>query len=113
MGALHDLHAAGDPALMAWLDQAAPHLSLIIGLLENILDPQTVILGGKMPRAILDDLIGRLAIPTSVANRRNRALPRVQRGQTGQESAAIGAAALPFFNAITPQLHQTEDQSTR
>jgi predicted NBD/HSP70 family sugar kinase len=111
--ALHDLHAAGDPALMAWLDQAAPHLSLMIGLLENIFDPQTVILGGKMPRAILDDLIGRLAIPTSVANRRNRALPRVQRGQTGQESAAIGAAALPFFNAITPQLHQTEDQSTR
>lgn len=110
--ALLRLYTAADPALDAWLDQAAPHLSWIIGLLENIFDPQTVILGGKMPQAILDDLIARLAIPTSVANRRDRALPRVQRGQTGRESAALGAAALPFFNAITPQLHQNADQAS-
>ena len=104
------LHAAADPALIAWLDRAAPHLSAMIGLLENIFDPQTVILGGKMPQPILSDLIARLTIPTSVANRHDRALPRVQCGQTGEESAAIGAAALPFFNAITPQLHQTDGQ---
>lgn len=102
------LHAVRDPALMSWLDQAAPHLSWIIGLLENILDPRTVILGGKMPRPILEDLVSRLAIPTSVANRRDRFLPRVQCGHTGQESAALGAAALPFFDVITPQLDQTE-----
>lgn len=100
--ALLRLYTAADPALVAWLEQAAPHLSWIIGLLENIFDPQTVILGGKMPQAILDDLIARLAIPTTVASRRDRALPRVQRGQIGEETAAYGAAALPFFNAITP-----------
>ena len=110
--ALLRMHADRDPALLTWLDRAAPLLSWMIGLLENIFDPQTVILGGKMPQPLLDDLIARLAIPTSVANRRDRALPRVQRGQTGEDSAALGAAALPFFNAITPQLHQTEDQVT-
>lgn len=109
--ALLQLHAAQDPMLLAWLDRAAPHLSWMIGLLENIFDPQTVILGGKMPLPVLDDLISRLAIPTSVANRRDRLLARVQSGQTGEESAALGAAALPFFNAITPQLHQNEDQA--
>ena len=103
--ALLRLHAAGDASLLAWLDRAAPRLSWVIGLLENVFDPQTVILGGKMPRPILDALIARLEIPASVANRRDRALPRVQRGQTGEESAALGAAALPFFDAITPQLH--------
>lgn len=106
------LYARKDPEIMAWLDQAARHLSRIISLLENIFDPQTMILGGKMPEAILDGLIARLDIATSVANRRNRALPRVQRGQTSEDSAALGAAALPFFNAITPQLHISEDQAS-
>lgn len=108
---LQRLHAARDPAILAWLDQAAPHLARIISLLENIFDPQTMILGGKMPEAILDDLIARLDIPTSVANRRLRTLPRVQLGQSNENSAALGAAALPFFNAITPQLHLSQDQA--
>ena len=109
--ALLKSHAEADPKIVAWLDQAAPHLAGIISLLENIFDPQTMILGGKMPEPILDDLIARLDIPTSVANRRLRALPRVQRGQTSEDSAALGAAALPFFNAITPQLHLTQDST--
>ena len=110
--ALVQRHANQDPLIIAWLDQAAPHLSRVISLLENIFDPQTMILGGKMPKPILNDLIARLDIPTSVANRRNRSLPRVQHGLTSEESAALGAAALPFFNAITPQLHLSEDQAS-
>ncbi|MNL65889.1 hypothetical protein D3C87_1902840 [compost metagenome] len=43
-------------------------------------------------------------LPTSVAGRRTRALPRVMRGQTGQFTAALGAAALPLFDIITPKL---------
>lgn len=110
--ALLDHYARQDSDMTAWLDRAARHLSQMINLLENIFDPQTMILGGKMPEAILDGLIARLDITTSVANRRNRALPRVQRGQTSEDSAALGAAALPFFNAITPQLHISEDQAS-
>lgn len=99
---------AGDPAIETWLAGAAPHLATMIGLIENIFDPQTVILGGKLPGRLLDDLVARLDIPPSVANRPARVLPRVQRGQAGQGSAALGAAALPFFNAITPQLDLAE-----
>lgn len=43
-------------------------------------------------------------LPVSVASRRTRALPRVIRGQTGQLTAALGAAALPLFEAVTPKL---------
>lgn len=98
------LHRAGDPRLAGWIDTAARHLSAMIGLIENIFDPQTVILAGKIPGPVLDDLIARLSLPASVANRRGRSLPRVQRGQTGAGSAALGAAALPLFNAIAPQV---------
>ncbi|GGA98418.1 sugar kinase [Allosediminivita pacifica] len=99
---------AGDPAIDDWLASAAPHLATMIGMIENIFDPQTVILGGKLPGRLLDDLVARLKVPPSVANRPSRVLPRVQRGQAGQGSAALGAAALPFFNAITPQLDLAE-----
>jgi hypothetical protein len=34
-----------------------------------------------------------------------RAQPRVRRGQTGQLTAALGAAALPLFETVTPRLN--------
>ncbi len=103
-GDLATLFAAGHPGLMAWLDEAAAHLSPVVTMLENILDPETVILGGELSDPVIDALISRLTLGTSVANRRDRALPRVIRGRTGQTIAALGAAALPFFDTIIPRL---------
>ncbi len=40
-----------------------------------------------------------------------RALPRVMRGQTGQYTAALGAAALPLFDIITPKLETSPPAS--
>jgi predicted NBD/HSP70 family sugar kinase len=102
---LSDLHASHHPVLLEWMDEAAAHLAPMIAMIENILDPETVILGGVLPDAIIDDLIGRMnQLPISVASRRTRALPRVIRGQTGQYTAALGAAALPLFEVVTPKL---------
>lgn len=105
---LRRLHRAGHPVITRWLEEAAPPLSSMIGMIESIFDPQTVIIGGKLPGALLDDLIARLRLPPGIAARANRTLPRVQRGQPGQISAALGAAALPFFDAITPRLEQAD-----
>lgn len=103
-GELERMHATGDATLTDWIAEAAAHLSPMVAMLENILDPETVILGGAVPDGIIDALIAQLSLGTSVANRRDRALPRVIRGRTGQMTAALGAAALPFFNAMTPRL---------
>ncbi len=105
------LHNARDPRIMDWIATAAPHLASMIGLIENIFDPQTVILGGTLPGAVIDDLIARLPLPRSVANRTHRPHPRVQRGRTGAGSAALGAAALPLFNAIAPQVDPVADRT--
>jgi predicted NBD/HSP70 family sugar kinase len=102
---LEKLHATDHPVLLEWIDDAATYLGPMVAMLENILDPQTVILGGALPDAIIDDIIARMnPLPTSVASRRQRALPRVLRGQTGQLTAALGAAALPLFDVVTPKL---------
>lgn len=100
-----DLLTAGDSALSAWLDEAAGLLGPVIGMLENIFDPQAVILGGALPDLLLDDLIARLALPHgSVARREGRSGPRVLRGASGRMTGALGGAALIIHDTVTPRL---------
>lgn len=102
---LSQLHADRHPVLVEWMEEAATYLGPMIAMIENLLDPETVILGGTLPDAIIDELIARMdRLPISVASRRARVLPRVLRGQTGQYTAALGAAALPLFEVVTPKL---------
>lgn len=102
---LEALHAAGHPALREWIAEAGARLSPVVGLLENLLDPETVLFGGALPAPVLDALIAALEpLPRSVASRRRRSLPRVMRGTTGLLTAALGAAALPLLETMTPKL---------
>ncbi|MGB5556511.1 MAG: ROK family transcriptional regulator [Paracoccaceae bacterium] len=102
---LERLFASRRQEITDWSESAAATLSQTIGLLENLFDPQTVILGGAMPDEILDDLIAHLALPVgSVAHRPNRTAPRVQRGSSGRMTAALGGAALVIHDTVTPRL---------
>lgn len=102
---LDRLHRAGEPALTAWLDAAAEPLSAAVQVVENLFDPSAVILGGAMPDRVLDDLIARVRpAETSVANRADRAGPRLLRGASGRMTATLGAAALVIDQAFTPKI---------
>nr|WP_306269099.1 ROK family transcriptional regulator [Pararhizobium sp. IMCC3301] len=102
---LNRLHRQGNPHLLAWIREAAAPLSQAIGMVENLFDPEAVILGGAMPDALLDDLIAILELPdASVARREGRALPRVLRGASGRMTAALGGAALVIHDAFTPRI---------
>jgi len=99
------LHAEREPALVAWLDQAIPAVSHAVATIENLLDPGTVILGGALPDALLDEMIERLSLPdASVAMRGDRLVARVLRGTSGRMTAALGGAALVVNRTFTPQL---------
>ena len=43
-------------------------------------------------------------LPLSVARRRNRSEARLIHGRTGRMTAALGAAALPLLETMTPRL---------
>lgn len=93
-----------DARFMAWLDQGAAALSQAVGLVENLFDPQTTILGGAMPEAVLDHLIAHTPLPDlSVSNRADNTVPRLQRGTCGRMTATLGAASLILNHAFTPQ----------
>lgn len=99
------LHAQGHPVLLRWIAAAAGLLAPVVAMLENLFDPETVIIGGGMPDDVIDALIAAMApLPISVANRPGRTIARVQRGATGRLTAALGAAALPLLDTMTPKL---------
>ncbi|MBU1306201.1 MAG: ROK family protein [Alphaproteobacteria bacterium] len=103
---LQQLHDQNNPVLLAWIAEAADYLAPTIAAIENLLDTETIIFGGALPDSIIDALIAAVEpLPVSVATRRVRTAPRVIRGQTGQLTAALGAAALPMLETITPRLH--------
>jgi len=102
---IQKLHDEGNQTLLDWIAMAADYLAPAVAMLENIFDPETVIFGGGLPDSVLDAVIAALEpLPVSVATRPQRTHPRVLRGQTGQLTAALGAAALPLLDTISPHL---------
>lgn len=102
---LEALYEKQHPALLQWIEDAAPALAYALHIIENLLDPQTIILGGALPEALLDALLDQVTLSDcSVANRPNRQHPRLLRGACGSMTATRGAAALVINQALTPRM---------
>lgn len=113
-GALAGLLAAGDAHVTAWLERAARILRPVVAMLENLFDPESIVIGGALPDPVLDGLIARLdPLLPSVAQRTPRMAARLLRGATGRFTPALGAAALPLFHATTPDLATAARPTTR
>lgn len=95
--------AAGDPTMTGWIASAATHLRLALNAVENLLDPEAILIGGDLPETISQALIDRIEpLMPSVSARRGRDWPRLIRATAGAEATALGAAALPIFDTMSP-----------
>jgi predicted NBD/HSP70 family sugar kinase len=102
---LERLHREKHPIVLAWIEEAASYLAPQVAMLENLFDPEAIVLGGVLPPGLLEDLIQAMhPLPLSVARRRNRSEARLIHGRTGRLTAALGAAALPLLETMTPRL---------
>lgn len=113
-GVLEQLYAQRNSVLMRWLDLNSKRLRLLVSLLENIMDPQTIIVGGHFPPALNNSLIDR-AYPLlpSVSARSKRDIPRLSAGALGPEAAAIGAAMLPVIAHGSPDFRRLSSMRGR
>ena len=103
LGALERLYQRQDERILDWLTSASDALGQAVLLLENMLDPQTIILGGAMPASLIDHLIETCPLAaSSVSNRQDNPYPRLQRGTCGRMTATLGAASLVLHRAFTP-----------
>ncbi|MGE4248732.1 MAG: ROK family transcriptional regulator [Parvibaculaceae bacterium] len=89
-----------DEARADWIRRAAEALSTGLTTIENLFDPQRIILGGAAPVAVLEALAGHLrALRPSV--RQDFGQDRLRLSTLGERSAALGASALPILAATT------------
>ncbi|TIX01800.1 MAG: ROK family protein, partial [Mesorhizobium sp.] len=70
---------------------------------ENLFDPETVVLGGLAPPALLERLAGAAELPNSVSARKDRATPRIVVARGGQHAVLRGAAALAVSGVLSPR----------
>jgi predicted NBD/HSP70 family sugar kinase len=94
----------GHQAIVArWIAEAASHLRIAIANIENLLDPETIVIGGQVPEPVLASLMRViLPLPASVSQRESRMQPRLLTGRAGRNSPALGGATLPLFSGLTP-----------
>lgn len=101
---LSSLYSNKDAALFEWLETAGQALGHATQIIENMFDPQTIIIGGAMPSGIVKYLVDNAPLADlSVSNRLARDLPRLKAGVSSRLTATLGAASLILNQTYTPQ----------
>ena len=93
-----------DPALQAWCGEAAERLRDAVCVIENMLDPVTIVIGGSAPKLLVERLV-RLAQPLHHSVRGGVAAPstRILLSERQEDSSILGAAVLPIYDLLSPR----------
>src|SRR6478735_236672 len=100
----NSLFDVDDEILDNWLTRAAQCLRIAVANIENLVDPEAVVIGGQVPERPLREIVLRMQpLLPSVSQRGDRQLARILIGSAGGISAALGGATLPLFSRLTTQ----------
>ena len=87
-----------------WRAEAAPLFRTALLTIENLFDPETVVVGGLAPRRLVERLVAAASpLANSVAARSDRQAPRVTFSALGQDAVLLGAAALAVSGVLSPR----------
>jgi predicted NBD/HSP70 family sugar kinase len=90
-----------------WIAEVAPIFHNAVAVIENLFDPETVILGGLASTDLLERLAGSTGgLHNSVSARKDRIAPRLMVARGGQHSVLRGAAALAVSGVLSPRFGQ-------
>lgn len=97
-----------------WVREIAPIFRNAIRTIENLFDPEAIVLGGLAPQSLIDQLATLVdGLNSSVSARSDRRHPRVLVASDCQHSALRGAAALAVFGALSPRFGQMFETSEK
>jgi predicted NBD/HSP70 family sugar kinase len=93
-----------NPALHAWCRQAADRLRDAVCIIENMLDPRAIVIGGSAPKLLVERLVA-LAQPLHHSVRGGVAIPieRILLSERQEDSSILGAAVLPIYDLLSPR----------
>jgi len=102
---ISDLIAADDATVNAWVDAVVPRMHQAINILESIVDPEAIVVGGTAPENFLDLLIER-SVPNPLVVASEAYEKRIRRGTGGRLSIAMGASAVSMNAYFAPSVAQ-------
>lgn len=85
-----------------WVQKAADLLAEPLMVINTVIDPDAIFIGGRLPADLVNLLCDRLALNF---RHRGASLPvraPIRRAELAEDAAAIGAAILPFTNRFLP-----------
>ncbi len=101
---LGNLFVDKNPIFMSWLALAKEYLASVFTVAEYMIDVEVIILGGRLPHNIIEDIAKDLPeLMSSLRNEVKNSAPVFQCGTAGIDAAALGAATLPMFDLFAAQ----------
>lgn len=100
--ALDRQEAGAADAAAEWVEKAANLLTDPLMVINAVIDPDAIFVGGRLPTDLLDQLCDRVALNF---RHRGASLPArapIRRAELSEDAAAIGAAILPFSSRFLP-----------
>ncbi len=92
------------PAVKGWIDRAGAQLANGLHAVVRVLDPQAVILGGRLPPDLQAALFNAMPLADrladDLASGTNLPGPRILNSTLGMHAGVTGAAAICFFKAF-------------
>lgn len=92
------------PGVEEWIERSRDPLSQIASSIAALLDPDAIVIGGRIPRSLAERVIPTIDLYDDARRAEPRALPRIILSETEYDACAIGAAMLPlekrFFSTM-------------
>ena len=92
------------PGVDAWIERSRDPLSQIASSIAALLDPDAIVIGGRIPRNLAERVIPAIDLYDDARRTEPRPLPRIMLSETEYDACAIGAAMLPlerlFFSSM-------------
>jgi predicted NBD/HSP70 family sugar kinase len=88
------------PAVSGWIARAGRQLADGLYQIARVIDPEAVILGGRLPPAFQDALFRAMPLQQRLARDTLLPAPAILQSTLGPYAGVIGAAAICFFQAF-------------
>jgi predicted NBD/HSP70 family sugar kinase len=85
-----------------WVERAAQALVQPLIAVNCLLNPQAVLIGGRLPIEVIDQLAQRTNTLVRLAGRHVPVIAPIKAGALAEDAAAVGAALLPFGELLLP-----------
>jgi predicted NBD/HSP70 family sugar kinase len=106
MSEFEERFGSDHPVVAAWINEGIEPLRIGLNTIENLFDPQTMMLGGNAPPWLINAFVERVQPLYPSVGKHNRDFPRLIKAELGRDSVARGAAVLPVLSKLNPHYQQ-------